>query len=259
MDIIFYYIVIGLAGGLIGGFLGLGGGIVFVPSLLFVFTYYDINYGYELQSAIITSIGCVFISSISAMITHQKNKLVLWATFQKTFLGISLGASLGVYFLSNTDTSILKLVYSISLILIAIFMFTQPKIKQIKIIEYKLVHLFSIFVGIISTLLGIGGGTLTTPYFNVHGHDIKKSIATASACGVLIASIAIIIVFMQHLISYEKSLLPLFSLTAFASISISAALSSYIGATLTLRAKSIYLKRVFALSILIISIIILVH
>ena len=138
-------------------------------------------------------------------------------------------------------------------------MFTQPKIKQIKIIEYKLVHLFSIFVGIISTLLGIGGGTLTTPYFNVHGHDIKKSIATASACGVLIASIAIIIVFMQHLISYEKSLLPLSSLTAFASISISAALSSYIGATLTLRAKSIYLKRVFALSILIISIIILVH
>ena len=83
MDIIFYYIVIGLAGGLIGGFLGLG--IIFVPSLLFVFTYYDINYGYELQSAIITSIGCVFISSISAMITHQKNKLVLWATFQKHF------------------------------------------------------------------------------------------------------------------------------------------------------------------------------
>ena len=68
MEIFLFYILTGLAGGLIGGFLGLGGGIVFVPSLLLIFTSYNIYEGYELQSAIITSLGCVFISSLSAMI-----------------------------------------------------------------------------------------------------------------------------------------------------------------------------------------------
>ncbi|GIS46174.1 MAG: hypothetical protein Ct9H90mP18_05060 [Gammaproteobacteria bacterium] len=49
MEIFLFYILTGLAGGLIGGFLGLGGGIVFVPSLLLIFTSYNIYEGYELS------------------------------------------------------------------------------------------------------------------------------------------------------------------------------------------------------------------
>ena len=73
--------------------------------------------------------------------------------------------------------------------------------------KYKYVHSFSIFVGSISTLLGIGGGTLTTPYFNFHGEDIKRSIATASACGVLIASVAIVSILIQNFI-FERNNFP---------------------------------------------------
>ena len=110
MEIFLFYILTGLAGGLIGGFLGLGGGIVFVPSLLLIFTSYNIYEGYELQSAIITSLGCVFISSLSAMITHNKNNLILWDAFNKTSLGISVGVLVGIFLLSNSATESLKTV-----------------------------------------------------------------------------------------------------------------------------------------------------
>ena len=171
MEIFLFYILTGLAGGLIGGFLGLGGGIVFVPSLLLIFTSYNIYEGYELQSAIITSLGCVFISSLSAMITHNKNNLILWDAFNKTSLGISVGVLVGIFLLSNSATESLKNLYSFLLIMISIFMIYQKTPKDKTRSKYKYVHSFSMFVGSISTLLGIGGGTLTTPYFNFHGED----------------------------------------------------------------------------------------
>ena len=259
MEIFLFYILTGLAGGLIGGFLGLGGGIVFVPSLLLIFTSYNIYEGYELQSAIITSLGCVFISSLSAMITHNKNNLILWDAFSKTSLGISVGVLVGIFLLSNSATESLKNLYSFLLIMISIFMIYQKTPKDKTKSKYKYVHSFSIFVGSISTLLGIGGGTLTTPYFNFHGEDIKRSIATASACGVLIASVAIISILIQNFISEKNNLLVLFSPSAFLCISIASTFSASIGASMTVKSKSRNLKLLFATSLVIVSLTILLN
>ena len=56
-------------------------------------------------------------------------------------------------------------------------------------------NLFSFFTGVISTMLGIGGGTLTTPYFKFYGESMKCSIATAAACGVPIALLGMLVTF----------------------------------------------------------------
>tara|TARA_A100001035_G_C27673695_1_gene449603 strand:+ start:16 stop:795 length:780 start_codon:yes stop_codon:yes gene_type:complete len=259
VEIFFFYIFIGFAGGIIGGFLGLGGGIIFVPSLLLIFTSYNIFEGYQLQSAIITSLGCVLISSSSAMITHYRNQLILWDSLRKTSFGITIGVFLGVFLLSKSNTDLLKYIYSSLLIIIAVLMICyRQENKRIKT-EYKFVTSFSIFVGSISTLLGVGGGTLTTPYFNFHGENIKKSIATASACGVLIALVAMVASLIQGFISYDKSLLSLFSISAFLCISSASTLSAYLGASMTVKIKPKNLKLFFAISLIIISITILKH
>ena len=259
MEIFLFYIFTGLTGGLIGGFLGLGGGIIFVPSLLLIFTSYNIFEGYQLQSAIITSLGCVLISSLSAMVKHGKNQLILWDTFKKTSFGIIIGVFLGIFLLGNSNTILLKYIYSLLLIMISLLMICPlPKERKIKI-KYKFILSFSIFVGCISTLLGIGGGTLTTPYFNFHGENIKKSIATASACGVLIALIAIAAILIQDLVSRDQSLLSLFSLSAFICISSASIISAYVGASMTIKVKSKNLKIFFAISLIVISITILKH
>ena len=107
--------------------------------------------------------------------------------------------------------------------------------------------------------MGVGGGTLTTPYFNFHGENIKKSIATASACGVLIALVAMVASLIQGFISYDKSLLSLFSISAFLCISSASTLSAYLGASMTVKIKPKNLKLFFAISLIIISITILKH
>ena len=71
------YIAIGVTGGFIGGFLGLGGGIIFVPFLFIVFNYFNINVESAIQSAIITSLSCVVLSSLAALTKHQRNNLVV--------------------------------------------------------------------------------------------------------------------------------------------------------------------------------------
>ena len=76
MNVYLLYIICGSLGGFLGGLLGLGGGIVFVPMLFFIFNNYDINSAHMMQSAVSTSLACVVISSMSAAIKHNKNKLI---------------------------------------------------------------------------------------------------------------------------------------------------------------------------------------
>ena len=74
MNIYLLYIISGSIGGFLGGLLGLGGGIVFVPALFFIFTMYGLNQDHIMQSAVSTSLACVVISSLSAAIKHNMNK-----------------------------------------------------------------------------------------------------------------------------------------------------------------------------------------
>ena len=73
-DIYILYLVIGIVGGFLGGLLGLGGGIIFVPSLFFIFHYNELYSDNIMQSAVSTSLACVVISSLSAAVKHNKNK-----------------------------------------------------------------------------------------------------------------------------------------------------------------------------------------
>ena len=68
MNIYLLYVICGSLGGFLGGLLGLGGGIIFVPMLFFIFNNYDINSAHMMQSAVSTSLACVVISSMSAAI-----------------------------------------------------------------------------------------------------------------------------------------------------------------------------------------------
>ena len=94
------YVITGAIGGFVGGFLGLGGGIIFVPSLFYIFTYFQIQDNYVMQSAVSTSLACVVISSLSAAIKHYKNQLINWKIFYKMLPGLTLGSLSGVLFLT---------------------------------------------------------------------------------------------------------------------------------------------------------------
>ncbi len=250
------YVITGAVGGFIGGFLGLGGGIIFVPSLFYIFTYFQIQNDYVIQSAVSTSLACVVISSLSATIKHYKNQLINWKIFYKMLPGLTLGSLSGVLFITIFPSNVIKLFYSILLIIIAIYIFFEKENNIKSVLKFKFVHFFSYIIGTVSALLGIGGGTLTTPYFKTQGESLKSSIATAAACGVPIASFGIILSIILNTFtnSFHTTILNYINLSSFILISSSAILFSYFGAATTFSTNTSLLKNIFSLSILIIGI-----
>ena len=194
MSVYGLYLITGAFGGFLGGLLGLGGGIIFVPFLFFIFNSYGLHTEYLMQSTVSTSLACVVISSLSAAIKHNKNKLINWLLFEKMLPGLILGSVMGVILITALTSDIIKIYYGILLLIISIYLINKKERKKPnKNRKHKYINIFSLFTGTISTMLGIGGGTLTTPYFKFYGESMKGSIATAAACGVPIASLGILI------------------------------------------------------------------
>ena len=263
MNVYLLYIICGAIGGFLGGLLGLGGGIIFVPSLFFIFTMYGLNPEHVMQSAVSTSLACVVVSSLSAAIKHNKNKLVNWAIVYKMLPGLILGSVLGVMLLTLLPSTTIKFYYGILLILISIFLIFEKNQynDSYKNKKYRFINIFSFFTASISTMLGIGGGTLTTPYFKFYGESMKRSIATAAACGVPIASFGIIITFMINQINkiFNQTVLDFIELDSFLIISISTAIFSYIGAGVTFITNTTLLKNIFSITLLVIGLTILFY
>ena len=113
MDIYILYFFAGSLGGFFGGLLGLGGGIIFVPFLFFIFSQYGIHSSHIMQSAICTSLACIVISSLSSTYKHNKNKLVDWDLFNKMFLGLALGSTGGITIISFLPSDHLKFFYGL--------------------------------------------------------------------------------------------------------------------------------------------------
>ena len=255
-------VLTGLLGGFIGGLLGLGGGIIFVPFLFFIFHYFDMSISTTIQSAIVTSLACVILSSASAVIKHQKNGLIEWSVFGKTAPGIIIGSSLGLISLSLFSSGLARLVYSLLLICIAIYMIKKRTVtKKHDFGSLQYVNSFSITVGLVSSFLGIGGGTLTTPYFHYHGYEMKKCIATASICGFCISFFGIVISGIMTSVAgiFNYNILNFLILDAFIIISLSSMVSSYYGASLTAKIKTGHLRLIFGYTLIIISIFIIIY
>ena len=256
------YVIIGLVGGFIGGFLGLGGGIIFVPFLFIIFNYFNVNVELTIQSAIVTSLTCVVLSSLSALIKHTKNKLVVWKTFYQTLPGIVLGSTLGLILISTIPSVYVKMIYGLLLILIGVYMMRKKNdLSNQRIKNLSNVNIVSVFIGIVSIFLGIGGGTMTTPYFNYHGIEIRKCIATATACGFSLSFLGLLIswFFNSYFINSYYDILKLIVIDAFVLVSISSMISSYYGASLTNNTDVKKIKLIFSYFILITAVFVLLY
>ena len=262
MSIYGLYLITGAIGGFLGGLLGLGGGIIFVPFLFFIFNSNDLHSGYLMQSAVSTSLACVIISSFSAAVKHNKNKLINWLLFEKMLPGLILGSILGVIFITALTSDVIKIYYGVLLLMISSYLFYgEDKIYINKSKSHRYINTFSLFTGTISTMLGIGGGTITTPYFKFYGESMKKSIATAAACGVPIALLGILVTFFLNTVFgiFERTIFDFIDLYAFCIVSCTTLLFSYIGAGITYKTDALLLKKIFCISLFLVGITILAY
>jgi len=175
--------------GFVAGLFGIGGGLITVPFLFFIFNSLGINQEYVMHLAVGTSFAIIIPTSVVSVITHHKYNAVDF-NIVKSYGGfIVLGVVFGIIFAASLKTKTLVLFFSIIIFLLSIYLLLLKEKEKTVVLEIKL-HLkivLGFLVGFASALMGIGGAIMNVPILKFFGYTINKAIGSAAAIGFLIA------------------------------------------------------------------------
>ena len=166
------YCLLGAIAGVLAGLLGVGGGIVIVPMLVFAFGWQNFPPDVLMLMALGTSMGSIMFTSISSSLAHSRNKGVQWDAVRNITPGILIGTFCGSFLASHVPARFLQLFF-------VAFLFFVPGLGGMSVAGG--------IIGVVSSLVGIGGGTLSVPFLLWNNLDMRKAIGTSAAIGFPIA------------------------------------------------------------------------
>ena len=177
--------------GFMAGFFGIGGGLIMVPILFYLFSFAGIDQVFIMHLAIGTSFSIIIPTSIISTITHMKFKAVDFSIVKTFGVFVAIGVVLGTIFAVSLKTSGLILFFSIMTMIFAIYFLIakekiNPQPKKIHLI-YRIICGF--LSGFLSAPMGIGGGVYNTPIFKMLGYPINVAIGSSAAIGFLISMV----------------------------------------------------------------------
>jgi len=186
-----YFLIYALAGavaGVLAGLLGVGGGIVIVPVLSVLFAWQGMPVEYQMQLALATSLASIIFTSLSSMKAHHSHGAVRWNVVKSLSPGIVIGSFAGSWIASLLSTNFLRVFFLCFLYYVSIQMFLNIKPKAHRDLpDTKGMFGAGGFIGVISALVGIGGGTLTVPFLSWCNTPIHQAVGTSAAVGLPIA------------------------------------------------------------------------
>lgn len=185
---LFIYLSVGALAGILAGLFGVGGGLVIVPVLAFVFSSQGVDPGVLMHMAIGTSLATIVFTSVASVRAHHLRGAVLWPVFVRLAPGIVLGAWAGAALADVLPGLALKRVFGVFELLVAAQMAFAVKPSPRRILPGRFgTAAAGAVIGSVSAMVGIGGGTLTVPYLVWNNVVVRQAVATSAACGLPIA------------------------------------------------------------------------
>ncbi len=182
------YLAAGTLAGVLAGLLGIGGGLVIVPMLVFCFALQGIPHEFTMHLALGTSMASIVFTSVSSFMAHHRRGAVNWTVVRRITPGIILGTLLGTYVAANMTTNFLKGFFVVFLYYVAIQMLADRKPKPSRELPgYGGMFGVGNVIGVVSSLVGIGGGTLSVPFMVWCNVTLHNAIGTSAAIGFPIA------------------------------------------------------------------------
>jgi uncharacterized membrane protein YfcA len=253
LEVIVMYSAVGAVAGVLAGLLGIGGGLVIVPMLIYCLTRQGVPDGLIMHMALGTSMASIMFTAVSSFYSHHKRGAVLWVIVRRIVLGILVGTFLGSCFASSMSTNFLKVFFVIFLYYVAVQMLIDRKPAPSRQLPGR-AGMFGVgnVIGAISSLVGIGGGTLSVPFMMWCNVPVHQAIGTSAAIGFPIA-VAGAVGYIWNGLHAEN--LPIYSLgyvylPALLGIACTSVLTAPLGARLAHRLPVPKLKRVFAVLLL---------
>jgi uncharacterized membrane protein YfcA len=242
-------IATGIVAGLLAGLLGVGGGIVIVPILYFLFQAFGVSPDSAMVIATATSLATIVPTSISSIRAHNKKGNVDFALLKLWGVFILCGVLLGSYLVTRVNGQILSTLFGVIATLSALNMLFGRNSSMFKRLPGKAGQAsMGASVGLFSSLVGIGGGTLTVPMLTFCNYPAHKAVGTAAAVGLIISLPAAITMLVIGVTPSDAPIgtFGLVNLVGFICIVPLTVLFAPIGANLANKMDAAKLKNVFA-------------
>ncbi len=184
----------GAVSGFVAGLLGLGGGGVIVPIFYEIFRAVGVDDSVRMQVCVATSLAIIVPTSIRAFRSHSSRNSVDGSVIRSLGPWVCAGAALGVLIAAQAPAQLLKALIAASALFMATrmaFASNSPSTEG-KLPGFPWDALAGAGIGLISTLIGIGGGAYVTAYMRLFGRPIHLAVGTAAGFGPLIAIPAVL-------------------------------------------------------------------
>lgn len=182
------YLGVGLISGFLAGLLGVGGGIVIVPLLSWLFYLEGMHDSIIMHVAIGTSLAAMIFTTYTSLRAHAQHGNAPYSLLKRILPSTILGVAGGVMLAQYLSTVSLEIFFAIFLFIVGIWMISgiQPKVGR-ELPERWGFYSVIIFIGIISGILGIGGGSLIVPFLTRHNISLRQAVGLSAAIGLVTA------------------------------------------------------------------------
>ena len=185
---LFIMIVTAVFAGFFAGFFGIGGGIITVPCLFYIFGAIGMDKSFIMHLAVGTSFAIIIPTAIMSVFTHYKHKAVDFGIIRTYGIFVIIGVIIGSFFAASMQTKSLVLFFSVIIYLLAINLIFLKDKTNIKLkFNFLQRTVLGFIVGFVSSLMGIGGAIMNVPILKFVGYTINKAIGSAASIGFLIS------------------------------------------------------------------------
>jgi len=257
LTILAIYAGVGAFSGVIAGMMGVGGGIVIVPALLFLFIWQGFPADLLMHMAVATSLMTIVFTALSSTWAHHRKGAVMWRLVWLLTPGILVGSVIGAVVADYLPGDRLRIGFGIFECLVALQILSGINPSPMRRLPQRSgLLLTGGGIGALSTILGIGGGTLTVPFLLWCNVNIRNAVASSSACGLPIALAGAVTMVVT---GWDQEALPdgatgYIYWPAAVAIAVPSVLFAPLGARLAHRLPVATLRRIFALFLAIIGI-----
>jgi len=250
-------IFLGAFAGFLAGLLGIGGGLIVVPALVYLLPQLGISTDVVMPMALATSLSAIVITSSSAALAHHKNRNIPWDITKPLMFIVAFGALLGAFIADRLSAQALTNFFAGAVIVLASYMLVSIRSQRSREMPSKVkLQFISLLTGVIASLMGMAGGAILVPVLTYFGMPLRHCIGIATVCGVMVALFGS----LGYIISgLDNDLLPVWSfgyvyLPALLGVVLTSSLFAPVGVKFAAKLPVQTLKKFFAVFLILVAI-----
>lgn len=179
----------GAVAGVLAGLFGIGGGAILVPVFYQVFGLLGVDDAVRMHLSLGTSLAIIVPTAVRSFLSHRKRGAVDMALLRSWVVAVPLGTLIASAIAAYVSGETLMAIFAVIAFLIALRMFFNRDSWKIAddLPGNPVKWLAGVVLGILSGLMGVGGGVLNNVFMTIHGRTIHQAVATSAGVGVLIS------------------------------------------------------------------------